>query len=88
MCLLLKGKFAMLLAVLSIAVHAQDFPSKPVRIIVPTSVAIRSDLAARFIAEQMPVRRSEPMSSSDGPRWPISVARRSIDMRTHHKESS
>ena len=53
MCLLLRKMVAILLAVLSIAAHAQDFPSKPMRIIVPTSVATTSDLSARFIAEHM-----------------------------------
>lgn len=35
------------------AVQAQEFPSKPMRIIVPTSVATTSDLTARFIADQL-----------------------------------
>lgn len=45
--------FASALAVFSIAVQAQEFPSKPMRIIVPTSVSTTSDLTARFIADQM-----------------------------------
>lgn len=53
MYLSLARIIASVLAVLSIAAHAQEFPSKPMRIIVPTSVATTSDLTARFIAEQM-----------------------------------
>ncbi|MBL8383615.1 MAG: tripartite tricarboxylate transporter substrate binding protein [Burkholderiales bacterium] len=41
------------LAILCAAVCAQDFPNKPIRIIVPTSVATTSDLTARFVAEEM-----------------------------------
>ena len=41
------------LAMMCIGVWAQDFPNKPIRIIVPTSVATTSDLTARFIAEEM-----------------------------------
>jgi len=53
MCLLLKRAVASTLVVLGLTVQAQEFPSRPVRIIVPTSVATTSDLAARFIAERM-----------------------------------
>lgn len=53
MRLSLTGLIAGLLAVFSIGAHAQSFPSKPVRIIVPTSVATTSDLTGRFLAEQM-----------------------------------
>lgn len=42
-----------LLAFICSGVSAQEFPSKPIRIIVPTSVATTSDLTARFIAEEM-----------------------------------
>lgn len=42
-----------LLAALCIGAAAQEFPSKPMRIIVPTSVATTSDLTARFIAEEL-----------------------------------
>lgn len=48
MCLLFIRTVAILLAMLGIAAHAQDFPWKPIRIIVPTSVATTSDLTARF----------------------------------------
>ena len=44
---------ALLLSALCFAVSAQEFPSKPIKIIVPTSTGTTSDLAARFIAEQM-----------------------------------
>lgn len=53
MCLLLLRTVAILLTMLGVAVQAQDFPWKPMRIIVPTSVSTTSDLTARFIAEQM-----------------------------------
>ena len=42
-----------LLTLVALATHAQEFPSRPIRIIVPTSVATTSDLTARFIADQM-----------------------------------
>jgi tripartite-type tricarboxylate transporter receptor subunit TctC len=41
------------LAAMTLSTQAQEFPAKPIRIIVPTSVATTSDLTARFIAEQM-----------------------------------
>lgn len=50
----IPGKIAAaLLALCAVALHAQEFPTKPIRIIVPTSVATTSDLTARFIADQM-----------------------------------
>lgn len=42
-----------LLAALCMGAAAQEFPGKPMRIIVPTSVATTSDLTARFIADEM-----------------------------------
>lgn len=45
--------FAALVTLLALAATAQDFPSRPIRIVVPTSVATTSDLTARFIADQM-----------------------------------
>lgn len=53
MKLLFRGFLAALLTALAVSTVAQEFPSKPIRIIVPTSVATTSDLTARFIAEQM-----------------------------------
>lgn len=44
---------AALMTLLALAANAQDFPSKPIRIVVPTSVATTSDLTARFLADQM-----------------------------------
>jgi tripartite-type tricarboxylate transporter receptor subunit TctC len=42
-----------LLALFTVGVRAQDFPSRPITLIVPTSAATTSDLTARFIAEQL-----------------------------------
>ena len=53
MSMVFQRIFASLVTLVALAVHAQDFPSKPIRIVVPTSVATTSDLTARFIAEQM-----------------------------------
>lgn len=45
---------AMLLAATACtAVTAQDFPSKPIRLIVPTSTGTASDLTARFVADHL-----------------------------------
>ena len=53
MVLTARKMIAAMLAMLCIGVAAQEFPSKPIRIIVPTSVATTSDLTARFIADEM-----------------------------------
>jgi tripartite-type tricarboxylate transporter receptor subunit TctC len=48
-----RRSFAGVLTLGAMGVAAQDFPSKPIRIVAPTSVATTSDLTARFLAEQM-----------------------------------
>lgn len=53
MSLTAKNIAAAVLAMLCVGAAAQEFPGKPIRIIVPTSVATTSDLTARFIAEEM-----------------------------------
>ncbi|MGE0799424.1 MAG: Bug family tripartite tricarboxylate transporter substrate binding protein [Lautropia sp.] len=42
-----------LLTLLALNAGAQEFPSRPIRIVVPTSVSTTSDLTARFLADQM-----------------------------------
>jgi tripartite-type tricarboxylate transporter receptor subunit TctC len=49
----IKRVLAALLALASYAALAQDFPSKTIRIIVPTSTGTASDVTGRFIAEQL-----------------------------------
>lgn len=53
MSTVLRRILASLVAVFALAAHAQEFPSRPIRIVVPTSVATTSDLTARFIADQL-----------------------------------
>ena len=48
-----KTVLAAALIGLHLAAPAQEFPSKTVRIIVPTSTGTASDLTARFIADQL-----------------------------------
>ena len=45
--------FASLLTLLALGAGAQNFPSRPIRIVVPTSVSTTSDLTGRFLADQM-----------------------------------
>ena len=53
MNMVLRRFLAGLATMFMLAAQAQDFPSRPIRIVVPTSVATTSDLTARFIADQM-----------------------------------
>ena len=53
MSTVLRRILASLVAVFALAAHAQEFPSRPIRIVVPTSGSTTSDLTARFIAEQL-----------------------------------
>lgn len=48
-----KRIVAVLLGLVCSSVGAQEFPNKPIRIIVPASVATSSDLSARFLAEAL-----------------------------------
>lgn len=50
---LLRRSLVGLLAAVALGAGAQEFPTRPIRIVVPTSVATTSDLTARFLAEQM-----------------------------------
>ncbi len=53
MNLLAKIVVATMSALVCTGVPGQEFPNRPIRIIVPTSVATTSDLTARFIADEM-----------------------------------
>lgn len=48
-----RRSLAGLLALSALGVRAQEFPSRPMRIVVPTSVATTSDLTARFLADAL-----------------------------------
>lgn len=48
-----RSLLAATVALASFAAFAQDFPSKPIRLIVPTSTGTASDVTARFIADQL-----------------------------------
>ena len=41
---------ALLLAGASVAGHAQNYPSKPIKLIVPYAVGQGTDIAARYVA--------------------------------------
>jgi len=43
----------LLLAAFSLAVHAQSYPSKPVKIVVATGPGTVDDLPARIVAEKL-----------------------------------
>jgi len=47
--------------VLSAAVHAQDYPSKPIKIIVPNPPGGGNDLTARLVAEKLREKWGQPV---------------------------
>jgi tripartite-type tricarboxylate transporter receptor subunit TctC len=60
------GHFALLLAVafaaaISSAAHAQSYPNKPIKIIVPISVGSVTDVAARLTAQELQERLGQPV---------------------------
>ncbi|MBA2963925.1 MULTISPECIES: tripartite tricarboxylate transporter substrate-binding protein [Ramlibacter] len=48
-----RRSFALLLAALPFAAASQDYPTKPVRLVVPYSAGAITDLGARLVAERM-----------------------------------
>jgi tripartite-type tricarboxylate transporter receptor subunit TctC len=65
----LRGSAAMLasLAALAGAVHAQSFPAKPVRIIVPFPPGGAADLTSRLLGEQMAKSLGQPVIAENRP---------------------
>ena len=47
--------------------HAQAFPNKPLRIIVPTAAGGGNDVIARTIGEKMSASMGQPVSDSQRP---------------------
>src|SRR5688572_4600065 len=65
----MKSKFAAALAglVLCCAAHAQSYPSRPVRIVVPFPPGNASDLASRSISEALAKRLGQPVVIDNRP---------------------
>ncbi len=47
---------------LPLAIHAQDYPSKPIQIIVPYSAGSTTDVIARLVAQHLSVKLKQPVS--------------------------
>ena len=60
--LVLVLHLAIMLSVLSTAAHAQAWPQKPIRIIVPYTVGGASDITARLMAERFSARLGQPVT--------------------------
>ncbi len=67
MRILVSISSAVLLAGLIAGASAQTFPSKPMRMVVPTTPAGSADLLARLLAEQLPKRLGQPMIVDNRP---------------------
>ena len=52
----MKGFLAALLFVLSLAAHAQDYPGKPIRVLVPFAPGGAVDTSARVLTQAMTQR--------------------------------
>ena len=63
----LLAAFGLALAIVAPAAHAQDYPSKPVRIIVPFAAGGPADLYARFIATRLQETFAQPFVVDNRP---------------------
>ena len=63
----LLAAFGLALAIVAPAAHAQDYPSKPVRIIVPFAAGGPADLYARFIATRLQETFAQPFVIDNRP---------------------
>jgi tripartite-type tricarboxylate transporter receptor subunit TctC len=63
----IKATAAVLLAAGSLAAHAQAYPSKPIRLIVPYAVGQGTDIAARYVAEELGKELKQPFFVDNRP---------------------
>src|SRR5262245_44067560 len=70
---MLRHRFARVLAaaaaalLLPCAAHAQNWPARPIRIIVPFAAGGSADVYARFLAQRLPALLGQPVVVEDRP---------------------
>jgi tripartite-type tricarboxylate transporter receptor subunit TctC len=62
-----KTAAALLLAAATLAAHAQAYPSKPIRLIVPYAVGQGTDIAARYVADELGKELKQPFFIDNRP---------------------
>jgi tripartite-type tricarboxylate transporter receptor subunit TctC len=63
----LKSAAALLLAAGTLAANAQAYPNKPIRLIVPYAVGQGTDIAARYVADEMAKELKQPFFIDNRP---------------------
>jgi len=77
----MKRFFPAILALVSFAAHAQAWPTKPIRLVVPFAPGGSSSIVARAVGAEMEKRLGQPIVIDEQARWSEVVRKAGIEAK-------